>query len=197
MKLLEMYNLGERAKGLVNFLNIDFATGKVKSLHRSQNLVLFSGADVLANLIAGRPGWNISTLYLEFKNLASPGDPVSAPTYDRTGGIEYYTGLAASPDTDFVRVPLTTLPMFGNSDNTKYNNNLVTFFAMSEGTVGFHGKPFSAAANSAVYGAALVAAPNFADQSQDVVYARVYDGIDKTLKEIGHEVGVTWTAQFN
>jgi hypothetical protein len=196
MRQFDAYNLAHAAKGLVRFYAREQATQLVVKTIERPNLVLFEGADVVAQLLSGARGYHVNTMYLEFRNLAAPGDPITPPSFDRGGGIAYYNGLISSLDTDFLRVPLTVGPLVESSGGD-YAGNQATFFGISEGTLGFHSKPFLPSSNSAVFGAALVAAPDPSDQSQDKVYARVYTGIDKILKASGFEIGVTWTTRFN
>lgn len=197
-RLVDQYGfeLSQRGRGDVTLFAFDPATKKVVQEISTHNLILFSGADILAQCLTGNAKYAVSTMYLEFMNLASPSDPIVPPAFDRTGGIAYYNGLSGSPDTDFIRVPLTVNPSIVAS-GSDYNGNRVTFFGMTEGTTGFFGKPFNPGVNSAVFGAALVAAPDPDDQSQDVVFSRVYAGIDKVLKQTGYEIGVVWTVQLN
>lgn len=183
-------------RGDVLFYLFNPKTKQVKKIVEKRNLVLYSGADILARLLSGDAKFAVGAMYIEFKNLADPSDPITPPPFDRTGGIAYYNGLASSPDTDFLRVPLAVSPAF-TASSTDYEGNQVTFFAQTEGLSGFHGKLFGPANNSAVYGAGLIATPDLPDQSQDRVFSRVYAGIDKVLKESGFEIGVTWTIRFN
>lgn len=194
--LLEAYDLKKRAAGKVRIFSFDPVSKQVRKLVVNHNDVLFSGADILAQLLTGHEEYKVSTMYLEYKNLVNPGDPITPPVFDRTGGVAYYSGLIGSLDTDFLRVPLTVSPEI-SAYNDDYEGNQINFFGISEGTMGFHGKPFNPGVNSAVFGAALVATPDPDDQSADRVYARMYSGIDKVLKEAGFEIGVIWTSRFN
>ena len=193
-ELLDAYDLGKHARGFVRFQLLDPKTGVVTKQIERHNLVLYSGADILASLLAGQ-GTPVNAMYMEFKNMVTVV-PITPPAFDRTGGIAYYNGLSSSPDTDFVRLPLLINPTVA-STGVNYQGNQVTFFGISEGLTGFFGKPFTPAANSTVYGAALVSAPSMADQTQDRVFARIYTGIDQITKEIGQEIGITWVTQFN
>lgn len=195
-KVSDNYDLSTQGRGTVRFFLFNKETGEVKKVVEKSNLILFSGADILAQLISGNPEFAVDAMYLEFQNLVSPSDPITPPAFDRTGGVAYYNGLSGSPNRDFLRVPLTVSPLITPA-NANYAGNQITFFGISEGTIGFEGKPFNPAVNSAVFGAALIATPDFGDQSQDVVFSRVYAGIDKILKEVGFEIGVTWTIRFN
>jgi hypothetical protein len=193
-KLFEQLKLdvNTRGKGLIRLFSFDPRTGIIRKMIERENLVLYGGADILAKLLSGDPKYAVNTMYLEFSNIAP-----AIPSFDRTGGVSYYNGLAADPNVDFLRVPLTVNPVIDSSDPVLYLGNRVTFFGVSEGTTGFHGKTFGPVAPSTVYGAALVAAPDVLDQSQDVVFSRAYAGIGSVTKEAGFEIGVTWTIQFN
>jgi len=160
----------------------------------TKNLVLYGGADIVQQLLAGNEEYAITTMYLEFKNLADPADPIVAPAFDRSGTKAYYDALALSPDTDYLRVALSAPPLLSAS-SAEYVNNRGTYSAVSEGTTGVHGKTFSEASNSAVFGAALVVTPDPSDSTQDQIYARVYTGIDKILKQTGLEIGVRWPTE--
>ena len=182
--------LGPVVKGRPRFFLFNPKTGEIRKVIERDNLVLYSGADILAKLLSGASEYAVKTMYLEFANTASP----VVPTFDRTGGLAYYNGLTG--DYDFLRVPLQVSPALSSSDAV-YANNIVSFYGISEGAVGVLGKAFSYAAGSNVFGAALVASPNPGEQSEDVVFSRVYTGIGKIPKEAGFEIGVLWPVQFN
>lgn len=192
----DSYDLKKQTFSPVRYQLINPKTGFVKQTINSNNLVLYGAADILALLLSGHPEYKIGAMYIEFKNLADPSDPITPPSFDRSGGLAYYTGLASSPDTDYLRVPIVLNPTLSSSDEELYVSNQATFFAISEGVVGVNGKEFSAAMNSAVYGAALVSTPDFADPTADIVYSRDYADIGKLLKETGFEIGVTWMQRF-
>ena len=193
--ILDRYSLADQVKSLVRVFSFDPWTGRVHCFSQGRNLVVYSGADILAKLLSGASGYAIAGMYLEFKNLGVPGTPITPPTFDRSGGIGYYNGLSSSADVDFLRVPLT-VPGDIQSTGAEYNGNQLTFFAQSEGSTGFHGKPFGSSSNSEVYGAGLIAMPDESDQAQDVVYARTYD-FTQVPKEDGFEIGITWVTRFS
>jgi hypothetical protein len=146
--------------------------------------------------------YKISTMYIEYENVASPGDPVTVPTFDRSEGIEYYEDLQSSSTKDFLRVPLITNPTIGietgfESYFTAPEGNKLTFYTQTQGTEGIHGKTFSDSVNSKIYGAALVATPVFADRTKDIIFARnYYATAEQTVKEASNQVGVTWEISF-
>lgn len=194
-KLLEQFG-PDGMSGSLKLFSFDPVTRRIFKLVEKKNLILYGGADILALLLAGQNDYRARTMYIEFQNLADPSDPITPPTFGRDGGIGYYDGLISSPDRDFIRIALSVSPSFASS-GSDYQNNVVTFFGQTAGTAGFHGKSFGESSNSAVFGAALVASPDPQDQSLDVVFSRVYSGIDKILKQAGQEIGVTWSIRFN
>jgi hypothetical protein len=135
-------------------------------------------------------------MYIEFENVASPGDAVTIPTFARGAGTEYYDDLQSSGTRDFLRVPLTQDPLVGVAgDGDEYTK--LTFFAQTQGVEGVTGKTYSPGVNSKVFGAALVATPLFADRTQDIVVARSYFPADEqVLKDASSQVGVTWDITF-
>lgn len=197
MRLNSAYNLGNRGKGLVSLFSFDEKTRRIHKLVQLQNLILYGGAGIMARVLAGQREYAINVVYMEYKNTSGAIVP---PSVTRADGIEYYTGLSASPDTDFLRIPLLVNPTL-NASEADYESNEVTFFAESEGTQGFWGKDYSQSADSHVFGAALVAAPDLNDQSKDIVFSRVYVGELATWgtpvdKQDGKQVGLTWTIQL-
>ncbi len=139
--------------------------------------------------------YGIAGMYIEFMNVADPSDPVSLPvvTRDADQGIAYYDGLATSPDRDYLRVPLIG-GVLNQSDPIKFpKGNVPTFFAQTTGVVGVHGKPFSDANNSKVYGGALVAFVDKLDATQDRIFSRFYlDAAKQQVKQPTSQIGLEW-----
>lgn len=152
---------------------------------------------------AGNADYRVAGMYLEFENTASPGDPVTAPVFDEYEGVEYYQDLALSSDRDFLRIPLQLSPSISVEDGYEDyftqdgEGNRVSFFAQSQGTAGVHGKAFTAAANSTVFGVALVAMPVPADPSRDVVLARAYFDVGQQVaKTASRQIAIGWDVSF-
>lgn len=150
------------------------------------NDVLTSWADIVGPLLRGSPDgkrWMIGGMYLEFEN--NGGAAVTPPTVDREeDAIAYYASLSSHPTRDYLRVPLAY---------STQEDNEIKFYARSQGVTGVHGKAFSSAQDSRVYGGGLVAFPVFADASQDVVFSRLYfeDPDDQKIKGRG-EIMLEW-----
>lgn len=169
-----------------------------------QNQIQFHWGFIATQTIGkGLSRYRVAAMYIEFENVASPGDPVTVPTYGREEGTEYYDALQSSGTLDFLRVPLLQEPLLGvvpgfeDYFTAGETGNRATFFAQSQGVVGVHGKTFSDSVNSKVYGVALVATPVFADRTQDVVFARTYFPTgEQTLKEASSQIGISWDIDF-
>lgn len=171
----------------------------VKPLFSQRNQIQVGWCAATALCLAGDQRYRIAGMYLEYENTASPGDPVTPPSFDEYAGVDYYTDLALSSDRDYLRVALQTTPLLGVlsgyedyfPDTTK--GNQVSFYSQSQGTAGVHGKAFTAAANSTVFGAALVAMPVAGDPSQDIVIARTYFSTPNQIgKTASRQIGLNW-----
>jgi len=149
----------------------------------------------------GDVDYRISKMYIEYYNVSSPTDTVTVPTYTKNDSRTYYDNLSAPAD--YLRVPLMSNPAIHVASGYEsvftegVDGNELTFTGMSTGTVGMHGVPFSASANSKVYGIALVAAPAASDKSRDVIVTRGYYPTTKQqLKQASGQIGITWNLKF-
>jgi len=201
MKNLNLENTVKKPTGFVRILKIRESDNKIVQIVEKPNLVLYSGADILAKLAGtGSDSYKIRTMYLEFQNASESSSSLSSssgsvtPEFDRTGGIDYYNSLSTSANTDFLRLSISTSPSYSTSDAALYDNNVVTFFTLSTGLAGRHGKEFSHTVGSVVYGAALVASPVLADPASDIVFARTY--FTSIEKQVGYQLGVQWAVTF-
>jgi hypothetical protein len=173
-----------------------------KTAERKNQLQYFWGMIAAQTIGRGQASYKIAAMYIEFENVASPGNPVTIPTFGREEGTDYYDGIQSSGVRDFLRVAMLQDPLLGiKAGYESYfgtgEGNEITFYAQTTGTQGVHGKTFSDGVNSKVFGAALVATPDFEDRTQDIVFARIYYTVaQQTLKGASSQVGVTWTVAF-
>ena len=176
----------------------------VEPLFSKPNQIQYSWGFIAAQCIGkGNRNYRINSMYVEYENVASPGDAVTIPSYGRDEGREYYQDLALSANRDFLRVPLIIEPTIGIESGFEdyftdgVDGNKLTFFTQTQGTAGFHSKPFNDGVNSKIFGVALVATPEFGDPTKDVVFSRTYfDTADQTLKLASSQVGITWDISF-
>lgn len=157
-----------------------------------KNTVLYQWTEITSKLLTlGSANYRIAGMYLEFENTALPGDAVAAPTFDRARDITYYNNLSSSSNRDYLRVPLTASQVV--TEGTNYTNNKIVFFARSSGTTGVHGKTFSEANNSVIFGASLVAFVDNADATQDLLFSTFYFGPSEGQAKISNsQIGLEW-----
>lgn len=190
---LEPVNLGQDAATWWRIFLFNPETGHVKMLVEQKNIIPYQGADVLARILAGDETYAPGAMFFEFENTA--GVP-SVPTPTRDEGIEYYlTTLDLDPDKDYMRSPLIVSPAISASD-TNYDGNQVTFFAITAGMTGVHGRTFDNSVDSKVYGVALAATPTPTQYTQDLLFSRSYDGFDPVPKEDGYQIGGQYIIRF-
>lgn len=142
----------------------------------------------------GDPKYRLNCMYIEFEN--TPGS-ASVPSPQSSEGVDYFLGL--SGNRDYLRVPLSALPSLGIGDASNYSGigvdcDAATFTAVASSSRGENGLDFSAAADSLVYGIALVSAPVWADRTQDLVFGRqYYEVADQQRKVSNKQLSVAWT----
>lgn len=162
-----------------------------------RNTVLKGWGGVVAPLLVGEAGPGPAAwVYVEYENGAPGRPPVVPPGYGRgrAAGVPYYLGLGGIPGRDFLRVPVV-MGSVTQTDPDCPDGDTARLFAEAAPGVGHHGRPFSAAAGSVVFGFALVAGRGPVDR--DVAACRVYlsDGEQVPCPAAGG-VGVQWRVQF-
>lgn len=160
----------------------------------SPNSIVNSWGGLLIPLLNGEDPekYRVSAMYIEFEN--NSGAVVTPPTFERTDDMAaYYASLADSPTRDYLRVPVIARA-YSKSDESYPFDNVMMITARTSGTVGQHGKPFSAAQQSRVYGGAALAMPDESDDTQDRILARAYwsSSSSQLVKLIGSEIGYDW-----
>jgi len=167
----------------------------VGNWHGNDEIV--DSAVIMQKLLRNAEGgkWFIGGMYIEFDNSGSPVDPV--PTINVEEGLEYYNALnSGDPNRDYLRVGLIASAE-SVSDESKYPlGNVCSFITQTVGSTGVHGNAFSAAANSAVYGGALVSFVN-SEAENDLVWSRFYlPPASQVNKVVSSQVGLTWQVSF-
>lgn len=180
-----------------------WAPGFSRQLLARKNQIQHGWGAVAARcMAAGDTTYRVSHMYVEFENVSSPEDAITAPAFSAAESSEYYLGLAGSAVRDYLRVPLlpvqeiTAAPGFDDVFPAGEGNK-VTFYAQTTGSAGQNGKTFSDSVNSKVFGMALVAAPVPGDSSRDIVVARTYfDTAEQVLKTASSQISLTWNLVF-
>ena len=181
--------------GTVTAGYIDLSTGRVFGERTPRrNTFMYEGADIIGRLAAGQTGYVPNMAYVEFIN-----DGIApAVSVSREDGRSYYAGLETTGvplGIDYLRVPLLFSPAVSAS-SAEYASNRVQWVVMSSGDTGVSGLAFSAEALSAVYGFALVSAPDVNDRTQDLVFARVY--LETPLSKLAtSQIHARWPYTFS
>lgn len=156
--------------------------------HAQRNLLVYSAGEAFARALAGQ-AYYPRGVYMQFENLADPEDPITviSPAVEDTAALF----PALTSDFDFVRAELT-MPAALETYGTSYENNQAHYYASIPATASsYNGNlTLSPANNSAVIGAGLVAIPSMADQTQDILIARI--ATPKLLLKTGMRVGIEW-----
>ncbi len=160
----------------------------------NKNTIVYEWGAIATRLFAlGDIRYRIGGMYLEFENVASPGDPVSIPTYNRTRDVEYYNNLAGSSTRDYLRVSMTANKISSSNEVLYPKGNQVTYLARSQGLQGVHGKAFSDSANSTLFGASLVAFIDGTDATQDLILSTFYLETENQQPKLStSQVGLEW-----
>ena len=151
-----------------------------------KNTVLYSGYDILGKVLGGDTDYTVNGMYVQYRNGA-PSEPTIAK--DRLPG--YYTALV-TPE-GVCRVKTVADPAF-TATSTDYSYNKVSFTAITDGST-LAGATIQDGV-SQFYSIALVAIPDLADQTKDVLFsaANIYASSVFTpiLKVANSQVGFKW-----
>jgi hypothetical protein len=182
------FDLSSRARGSVDVFmkNMD---GTETPLMSFSNLILYSGADILASALSGLPGGVVNGMYMEYKN-----DAIGVgPSVTRDRDASYYTSL--SGDYGYCRVP--TISGVTSSSGADYEGNEITFVAITDGTYG--GGALTDGV-SRFYGAGLISSPAWSDPSSDRLFSALNfeasSVLTPVIKAANAQFGVRWKIRF-
>lgn len=179
------------AVGFVEAFTID-KHGRETILGRSKNTVQYEGFDALGKLLSGETTGRINAMYFQFDD-GGPGTARSVGARDVTSA--QFRNLSSG--LDFVRVRMGT----GSTQATEatfpglYNSNQINFMAIaSAGDIG-SANALVFNAGDAIEMAALVVAPDWTDNTQDLVYAAWAPDSPITVPATG-AFGLRWAVVF-
>jgi hypothetical protein len=104
-----------RARGFVKVLQTHLSTGVTNTLVEKPNMILYTGANLMAQALAGQPNSKITHMYVGYSN-ATTVNPVTI-TLSNANPINENTG-----NLGYLRLPLAYTPSFLRSDNNHENN---------------------------------------------------------------------------
>lgn len=152
------------------------------------NLVVYTGGDIIAQLLTGNLDYQITHMYFGYENTIGVPSKPAATRSDTAASI--FHALTA-PD-DFLRAPIL-LPVTLDAADGNHSFNRATFNAVANGSTGVLGLNYGAAFDSKVWGVALVASPGV-DYTGDWMYA--YYVLPTSLPAAGTgQVSATWATE--
>lgn len=192
MRTTTKYDLVRFARGSVELFSR--SGGKDTPLMSMDNLILYSGADIAAKAIGGIAGGVVNAMYFEYSNVAIAVGPALARDRDET----YYPGLLAANSVGYSRVPTIATPALTPS-SADYVGNQVEFVAVTDGTYEAGGIALTDG-TSRIYGMALVAVVDWADQTTDRLFSAVNIEVSGALSPItkiaNAQIGARWKIRF-
>lgn len=156
----------------------DIRTGRIDIVSEQPNLILYQAADIMAPLLGGKPGYQISHMYFTYENTT--GTPAAPPEPMRPEGRSYFNSINGSGGIDWLRVPLITESKLVKvpDNSTDYEQNGVWFTGTSAASSSMAGEGGGLSFQSSspfswVTSLALVAAPDPSNSRKDLVFSRV------------------------
>jgi hypothetical protein len=160
--------------------------GTFTPMLRGDNLGTYALATVLARGISGDPAYRVTHMYMEFVNGAVP-----ELTASRSTTKAYYDGLSGR---DYLRVPVVLHKIDTAGQN--YSNNRAWLYGESVGAQGVLGDPFTQAAESKVFGGALVCCPD-GNPNSDIVVTQFYFANQGSVPKLNNNsVSIRWPMVF-
>jgi len=172
-----------------------------------KNLLLYGAADIIAGMMTGSSGYQISHMYFQYINQGIYS--YSPPSITRSSNRADMLTTIGSSNIDYLRVPILTAPRVSKnpSDSIDYNGNHIMFSATtaSVGTVGnikgssstqYYFSSDGVNGVSRIFSIALVAARDIEDPSSDIIFSRL--NLNTTLTVIaGAHPTVYWSIRIS
>ena len=164
---------------------------------RGNKLLYEWGAIVGRLLTVGDRPYRISGMYLEFANVANPGDKVTPVAVERDRTVDYYGSLTATGGlpADYIWAPLIASQLLSSDSSVYPKGNLPVFFARSQAVNvrGLNDTPLGVDNNSTFYSAALVACTDENDRTKDLILSAFnFESAEQQPKLATSQVGLEW-----
>ncbi len=173
--------------GHIKIWNTNAATGDSTLLVDKNNLIVYSGADILAKALAGVTDYKISHMYVGYKD---PGAGSPAPAIAKANSIVVYDSLISDSDYGFLRIPLSLIPSFFNETN--YNNNNVVFTSTVLSGVEEHGLTFADGVE--IFEAGLACELTKGVRQDDVLFSRA--SFTEIVYNNNYNLTISWAVKF-
>ena len=159
-------------------------TGLFSPVAEQDNLLLYGAADIMAGLLAGTAGNQVTHMYFQYINQSSYS--YTPPAITRSSGRSTFDALTGLDYIDYLRAPIFTTPRIAKSpsNSTDYQGNSVMFTATSA-NVGQAGEISGLSTNpnyfaasgaqgaSRIFSVALAAATDPENPAADKIFSRL------------------------
>jgi len=180
-------------------------TGRFSKIVEKDNLILYGGADIMANLLGGDTRFALSHMYFQYQNTS--GSVTASSSFTRADGVEDFNAISGTGlnPIDWLRIPILTsgkISAFPEGDDS-YSGNSITFVATSAAHPTQLGESpeenyFSddgVNGPSKIYAVALAAAPQRNNKLTDVVFSRLALDVPITVQPDNY-IDCFWTIAF-
>ena len=187
---------GQKMQGFIKIWAVDPKTGERWLLRDQPNMILYAGADLMAQVLAGVAHTNISNIYVGYQNVASPSN-VNPPTIDKAYSVPFANyGSGAYSNYGYLRLPLAYSPSFSSEPN--YTSNIVLFTTIitttNNATPTNSFKDSTQSPPSQIFEVALVSALNPSNNSLDKVFSRA--NFSPLTYDSNFNLTITWGVRF-
>lgn len=183
--------------GFFKIWEVNPKTGSKRLLIDKKNMILNSGADILAQALAGVSNSSISHIYVGYNNVASSFTP---PTIDKAYSVKFDTyGTGLYTTYGYLRLPLAYTPSF--MAQSGYKNNIALFTGVIATSDNYYGAQFRSSVDgdvdnppSQLFEVALVSATDPSSPAQDKIFSRA--NFDPVTYDPNFNLTITWGIQF-
>lgn len=188
--------LNVQFSGFYKIWKVHKVTGQKELLVSKPNLVLYQGADLLAQSLAGVKYAHISHMYIGYSNQVGFVTANDAPVIDKENSIGFQNyGAGIYSDLGYVRIPLAYNPTYVAQAN--YENNIAIFTTVVSTTDGSFGAPFNDSLNapvSNIFEVGLAAALTPDNSAGDKIFSRA--NFESIVYDSNYNLTISWGINF-
>lgn len=170
-------------------------TGESKLLVDKKNLILYTGSDILADTLAGKPNSAISHLYVSYTN--DPAFDIENNPIAKSSST-FVTSAAPGLERNYIRVPLTFPATFTQEENYDHNIAIFTVFMSNPSALRANTDIALTDGSSKFFEAGLVSAYNPAGTPTSHASDRVFSRVNFTpiTYDDAFNLTISWGVKF-
>jgi hypothetical protein len=180
-------------RGFYKIWKVNKTTGEKELLVEQDNLVLYSGADLMAQALAGVKNAHISHMYVGYNNVSGSFTPTTLDKANSIGFDNYGSGGYST--FGYLRLPLSYNPTY--IAQTNYTNNIVVFTTIISTTDNSHGSTFVdsvAGTPSQIFEIGLAAEINTGNTNSDKLFSRA--NFSPIIYDANFNLTISWGIEF-